>query len=84
MGPGFEHIGVNKLALKTREGERHLNISWSAVQTERKEQYKINGFDRFECTIRRSDRGRLLTSSPRPPGKTPYYGQRMRQGRGSM
>lgn len=58
MGPGFEHIGENKLDLKTREGERHLNISWSAVQTERKEQYEMNGFDRFECTIRRSDRGR--------------------------
>jgi len=38
VGPGFEHIGVNKLALKTREGEQLLNISWSAVQTQRKEQ----------------------------------------------
>jgi len=27
VGLGFEHIGVNKLALKTREGEQHLNIS---------------------------------------------------------
>ena len=58
VGLGFEHIGVNKLALKTREGEQHLNISWSAVQTQRKEQYKMNGFDQFECTVRRSDQGR--------------------------
>lgn len=33
VGLGFEHIGLNKLALETREGEGHLNISWLAVQT---------------------------------------------------
>jgi len=58
VGLGLEHIGVNKLALKTREGERHLNISWSAVETQRKEQYKINNCDRFQYTIKWSDQGR--------------------------